>query len=224
MRRRRAITVLIIGTILLAFVAAAPPELLRETFKQNNHPIAVEKTVASTREALEGLEVKGRAAKTGYARAQFGDGWLKVNGCSTRDIILFRDLQNTIVDDRCKVQSGELHDVYTGGIIQFSRSSSDKVQIDHIVALSNAWQTGAQQLTKQQRVQLANDPLELIAVLGSENQLKGDGDAATWLPKNKSFRCEYIARQIQIKKKYSLWVTPAEKKAMVKVLNGCGSI
>ena len=91
----------------------------------------------------------------------------------------------------------------------------------HIVALSDAWQKGAQQLTKERRQQLANDPLELLAVDGPANQQKGDGDAATWLPKNKAFRCTYIERQVIVKQKYSLWVTDAEKTAMIDVLKSC---
>ena len=95
------------------------------------------------------------------------------------------------------------------------------MQIDHVVALSNAWQTGAQQLSSEQRISLANDPLELLAVDGPANQQKGDGDAATWLPSNKPFRCQYIARQIAVKKKYLLWVTPPERTAMERILASC---
>lgn len=222
MRRRRAVAVLLVGTILMAFAAASIPELLKETFSRPT--VEVQRPSSSVIDQLNTLEVKGRAPKTGYSRAQFGDGWSKVTGCSTRDVILFRDLQNVLLEDTCKVISGVLEDPFSGETMQFSRAESAKVQIDHIVALSNAWQTGAQQLTKQQRIQLANDPLELIAASGKENQAKGDGDAATWLPKYKPFRCEYIKRQVEVKKKYSLWVTPPEKKAMLQVLEGCGSI
>jgi hypothetical protein len=172
-------------------------------------------------EALETLAVKGRAPKTGYARSEFGDGWAMVNGCTTRNIILHRDLENAQVNDTCSVVTGLLHDPYSGKEIQFTKEQSSLVQIDHVVALSDAWQKGAQQLTKAQRKQLANDPLELLAVAGTDNQAKGDGDAATWLPKNKSFRCQYIARQIAVKIKYTLWVTQAEKTAMQTVLAGC---
>jgi hypothetical protein len=95
------------------------------------------------------------------------------------------------------------------------------VQIDHVVALSNAWQTGAQQLSQSERIELANDPTNLLAVDGSSNSQKGDGDTATWLPRTKSFRCEYVARQIAVKAEYSLWVTAAEKEAMLSVLATC---
>ncbi len=174
-------------------------------------------------DALRTLSVKGRAPKTGYARTQFGDGWAVENGCDTRNIILRRDLTNPTVDSACKVTSGLLHDPYTGADIQFTRgaTTSAAVQIDHVVALSDAWQKGAQQLTSQQRMALANDPLELLAVDGKANQAKSDGDAATWLPPNKAFRCQYVARQVAVKAKYSLWVTQAEKDAIERVLSDC---
>ena len=174
--------------------------------------------------ALEVLPVKGRAPKTGYKRAQFGDGWAKLGDCDTRNLILQRDLKNVVLeDDKCKVSTGALNDPYTGKAIAFARgaSTSAAVQIDHVVALSNAWQTGAQQLSAERRVQLANDPLELLAVDGPANQQKGDGDAATWLQSNKPFRCQYIARQIAVKRKYALWVTEPEKAAMARVLSSC---
>ena len=99
--------------------------------------------------------------------------------------------------------------------------TSTAVQIDHVVALSDAWQKGAQQLNADQRLQLANDPYNLLAVDGPANQQKSDSDAASWLPSNKSFRCQYVARQIGVKHKYALWVTQAEKDAMTNVLSGC---
>lgn len=187
-----------------------------------SQPAATTDTIlAST--TLEQLVVKGRAPKTGYARTQFGDGWATAGGCDTRNIILHRDLVDTVVSDDCKVMSGTLNDPYTGTAIAFTRgaNTSALVQIDHVVALSNAWQTGAQQLSEAQRIELANDPLELLAVDGAANQKKSDGDAATWLPANKAFRCQYVARQIAVKQKYSLWVTPPEKQAMLAVLAKC---
>lgn len=173
--------------------------------------------------ALDQLPVKGRAPKTNYARTQFGDGWQKRGGCDLRNIILRRDLTNVQVDDQCKVLSGILQDPYTGKVIQFERgpSTSADVQIDHVVALSNAWQTGAQALSPNERLALANDPLELVAVDGMANQQKSDGDAATWLPSNKNFRCQYVARQIAVKINYRLWVTAGEYAAMQAVLESC---
>lgn len=178
----------------------------------------------SALEVLESLLVKGRAPKMDYRRAQFGDGWTREGGlCDTRNIILARDLTDTVIDDRCRVQSGQLIDPYTGEIILFKRGekSSQLVQIDHVVALSDAWQKGAQALTRERRVEFSNDPLNLLAVSGSANQQKGDGDAATWLPASKAFRCQYVARQVAVKRKYELWVTEAEGRAMRGVLEKC---
>lgn len=180
-------------------------------------------SASSASAALESLAVKGRAPKTGYTRTQFGDGWLLNGGCDMRNVILNRDLIGAVVNDRCKVLKGTLYDPYTGMTIEFLRgdSTSDLVQIDHVVALSNAWQTGAQLLTTDERIALANDPLELLAVDGGANQSKADADAASWLPANKQFRCQYVARQIAVKQRYRLWVTQAEKEAMSRVLSTC---
>ena len=174
-------------------------------------------------DGLKMLSIKGRASKTDYSRAQFGDGWLTVVGCDTRNIILNRDLANVEVDSACNVIKGVLNDPYTGKVVQFTRGSatSADVQIDHVVALSDAWQKGAQQLTKQRRIEFASDPLELLAVDGPTNQKKMDGDAATWLPPNKVFRCQYVARQIAIKQKYGLWLTQAEYDAISLILTNC---
>jgi hypothetical protein len=123
----------------------------------------------------------------------------------------------------CVVLSGTLIDRYSGESINFVRGdvSSMEVQIDHVVALSNSWQTGAFKLSIAQRTALANDPLNLFAVKGRLNSQKGDGDAATWLPPMKSFRCAYVAQQIAVKAKYSLWVVPPEKAAMLAILAQC---
>jgi len=172
---------------------------------------------------LNQLEVKGRAPQTGYSREEFGGDWRVTDGCDTRNIILKRDLVDAVVNDKCQVTSGTLNDPYSGKTIAFTRGAgtSSAVQIDHVVALSNAWQTGAQQLTPEKRDDMANDPLELLAVDGPTNQQKSDGDAATWLPPNKPFRCQYVARQVAVKKKYSLWVTSAEKDAIAGILATC---
>ncbi|MEY4454892.1 MAG: hypothetical protein RIQ45_415 [Actinomycetota bacterium] len=177
---------------------------------------------------LESLAVKGRAPKTGYTRAQFGQTWADVNrnGCDTRNDILQRDLTNLSFSAGtrdCVVESGKLVDPYSGITINFIKGvkSSMEVQIDHVVALSNAWQTGAFKLTIEKRTQFANDPDNLLAVQGRLNSQKGDGDAATWLPPLKSYRCTYVAKQIAVKAKYGLWVTAPEKAAMKSILAKC---
>jgi hypothetical protein len=185
-------------------------------------------TSVSAVDVLSGLSVKGRAPKTGYARTQFGQAWADVdrNGCDTRNDILKRDLKDLVFKTgtrNCLVLSGTLIDRYSGETINFVRGNvtSMEVQIDHVVALSNAWQTGAFKLSVAQRTALANDPLNLFAVKGRLNSQKSDGDSATWLPPLKSFRCAYVSQQIAVKAKYGLWVTPPEKAAMVSILSKC---
>ena len=185
-------------------------------------------SVASGLSIIEAQVTKGRAAKTGYTRAQFGQTWADVdrNGCDTRNDILKRDLTAEVFKEKtrdCVVVSGTLIDPFSGETIKFVRGnvSSMEVQIDHFVALSNAWQTGAFKLSIKERTAFANDPLNLLAVKGRLNSQKGDGDAATWLPPLKSYRCDYVARQIAVKIKYRLWFTAPEKEAMVRILKSC---
>jgi hypothetical protein len=220
MRRAHRIRLVLSLFVLLCLIAIPVSQQPAPSFIENRN-LSKEAQIAKDQLAI--LQVKGRAPKTGYARTQFGDGWLMANGCDTRNIILARDLKEVKQNEACQVVSGILSDPYSGSEILFARgaATSASVQIDHVVALSNAWQTGAQQLTPLERQQLANDPLELLAVDGQANQQKSDGDAATWLPKNTSFRCTYVARQIAVKVKYHLWVTSAERSAMERVLNKC---
>ncbi len=177
---------------------------------------------------LAALPVKGRAPKTGYDRGQFGQAWADVdrNGCDTRNDILRRDLVRFTLKagtNGCLVLRGTLKDPYTGRTIAFVRGpgTSTAVQIDHVVALSDAWQKGAQQWSTAKRTAFANDPLNLLAVDGPTNAAKGDGDAATWLPPTKAVRCSYVARQVAVKHRYGLWVTAAERDAVIRVLSGC---
>lgn len=225
-------------TTLASLVAAA---LLIGVHQAHQHPAATAQLDAITlpapapgtaMSALHELPVKGRAPKTGYSRDQFGQAWSDDvdvpgghNGCDTRNDILGRDLAETTFKPGthdCVVLSGIYTDPYTGTTVIFQRGqSSDQTHIDHIVSLENAWQTGAQQITLQQRANLANDPLGLRAVQASINLSKGSGDAATWLPPNKEYRCIYVATQVAVKVKYHLWVTPAERDAIASVLTAC---
>ena len=177
---------------------------------------------------LGGLSVvDGRRPASVYKRDAFGfrqydpDG----NGCDSRNDVLARDLRNVRYAnaERCKVQSGVLHDPYTGRTIDFvrGRSTSAKVQIDHVVALNNAWRSGADRWNTKKRYEFSNDPYNLLAVDGPANEDKGDADASVWLPPNAEYRCGYVARQIGVKARYGLSVTSAEKRAMLGVLHDC---
>ena len=173
-------------------------------------------------EILERIEVKGRAPKTGYARTEFYNNWPTVDGCNLRQRIIKREFGDTAVLDGCTVVAGEFDEPYTGEHRVFTEKSQiSKIQIDHVVALSDAWQKGAQYMEKEVRYKIATDPLNLLAVDGPANEQKSDGDAATWLPSNKKFRCQYVARQVSVKYKYGLWVTEAEKTAISNVLTNC---
>ena len=189
--------------------------------------------VADVLAKLETLPIKGRAPKTGYERSLFGESWtddvavaLGRNGCDTRNDILRRDLVEVVLkpgSNGCSVLGGVLNDPYTGTTVEFERgpSTSAEVQIDHIVALSDAWQTGAQQLDPFARSNFANDPLNLQTTIGWVNQQKGDADAATWLPPNKAYRCPFVTRIVDVKSTYNLWVTQAEHDAISSVLAQC---
>ncbi|HVM09167.1 MAG TPA: HNH endonuclease family protein [Acidimicrobiales bacterium] len=177
---------------------------------------------------LRSLEVKWRAPKTGYRRDAFGQRWADIdgNGCDTRNDVLKRDLERVVFrpgSNACVVESGVLIDPYTASRIDFVKrnATSTAVQIDHAVALSDAWQKGAQTWTDEKRLQFANDPLNLLAIGDAANRQKGDSDAASWLPANKAFRCEYVARQVRVKAKDGVWVTEAERDQIERVLEMC---
>ena len=172
------------------------------------------------------LAVKGRAPKTGYARDQFGQAWFDTdrNGCDTRNDMLRRDLVDRDMKNWCKVLAGTRSpDPYTGSKVRFVIGGGSEIDIDHVVALSDAWQKGAAGWKAGKRLAFANDPLNLLAVDAGANRSKGEGDVATWLPPNRSYRCAYVARVVSVKLKYQVWVTSAERDAMVRVLSGCAT-
>jgi hypothetical protein len=174
---------------------------------------------------LAGLAVKPRAPRTGYARGEFGRPWVDVdrNGCDTHDDILRRDLTATTLKPGtrpCVVLSGTLADPYTGAQIRHAHGVFG-VDVDHVVALGDAWDKGAAQWAPEKRLALANDPLNLLAVDASANRSKGASDAATWLPPNHAYHCKYVARQIAVKAKYQLSLTRDEHDAMAAVLATC---
>ncbi|WP_411375708.1 DUF1524 domain-containing protein [Arthrobacter sp. MPF02] len=215
----------VLSALLALFAGGAPA--VADTADSSTSAVAEPAAGVEAADLLATLPIKGRAPKTGYERSLFGPTWADVdrNGCDTRNDMLNRDLTDiTYVNSApCTVKSGVLADPYTSTIINFLRgtTTSSAVQIDHVVALSDAWQKGAQQLTTEQRTAFANDPLNLQTTDGPTNQQKADGDAATWLPPNKGFRCEYVARQVSVKARYGLWVTQAEHDAVAGILAGC---
>lgn len=178
------------------------------------------------RQLLATLAVADRDPRTGYTREQFGPSWADVdrNGCDTRNDILRRDLTDTRVEAGtrdCVIAAGRLVDPYTAAALVFEKGRGSAIDIDHVVALGDAWVTGAATWDPRKRAALANDPLNLLAVDASANRAKRDADAATWLPPEPGARCEYVARQIAVKAKYGLWVTADERDAMARVLERC---
>ncbi len=174
--------------------------------------------------ALGLLAVKGRAPMTGYDRDRFGPAWLDAdrNGCDTRNDVLREHLREVTVETNgCVVATGAYDDPYTGSTIDYRQGDGFLIDVDHVVALGNAWATGAFGWDIAKRAALANDPLNLLPADAGANRQKGDGDAATWLPSNTSFRCRYVSRQVAVKSKYDLWVTAPERAATERVLASC---
>jgi hypothetical protein len=182
---------------------------------------------------LAEIPVHWPASKSGYSREQFGKPWTDEvdgvefgrNGCDTREDILRRDLSDVMPPKGCTVLSGVLHDPYTGRDIRFNRDEGTDVlvQIDHVVALMDAWQTGAQQWDQAKRTRLANDPLDLLAVDGKANRKKKASNVASWLPSNKDFRCDYVTRVVKVKATYGLWMIQSEHDEAYRVLSKCSS-
>ncbi|GII89926.1 HNH endonuclease family protein [Sinosporangium siamense] len=217
-----------VGAVLLAVVTGCGAVSTSDDTGGGRQIADAAADIGTARRDLAKLQVKGRAPMTGFDREEFGRAWADVdgNGCDTRNDILKRDLtQETFGEGakRCVVLSGTLDDAYSGREIEFRRGqrSSMDVQIDHVVALADAWQKGAHRWNEDKRREFANDPLNLQAVDGPLNGQKGAADAATWLPPHKPYRCAYVARQVAVKAKYELWVTSAEKEAIERVLVKC---
>ncbi len=185
----------------------------------------------AARRQLGQLEVRGWDRTSDFRRYRFGQAWSDEvnvefghNGCNTRDDILRRDLTNLVVRPfTCFAQSGTLIDPYTGTAIAFVRGpdTSNSVEIDHVVALADAWYKGARAWDPQRRLDFANDPRNLLAVSPKANFDKAYRDASAWLPPNAAFRCDFAARQIEVKAAYGLWLSAKEKRALAEVLARC---
>lgn len=181
-----------------------------------------------------------KARPGGYDREKYFGGWAS-NGCgsaTTRDTILARDLKGAVKNSKCQVVSGTLSDPYTGHTIQFKRgrTTSTAVQIDHVVALLDAWESGARDWSQSKRVEYANSPDVLLASDGPANMAKGSGLDVNgtalyrsqnsgapdiWMPDNKAYRCDYMAKRASIKSKWGLTMTSREKQQTVSVLSQC---
>lgn len=211
---------------------ATPDELAQEVASAESDPTeaAGESLAATANDVLDGIEISPRTEWDGpFDRdGSFGDGWADPdgNGCDARNDALQAGMVDAVLlDDGCRVEFGVFTDPYSGETVDFERgpSTSDDVQIDHVVALYNAWRTGAQDLTFDERVALSNDPLNLQPTIDWVNDAKESSDASQWLPPSEAYHCTYVARQIAVKATYGLWVTQAEHDAMRDVLGNCGA-
>jgi Protein of unknown function (DUF1524) len=242
-RRRRAVLALVIVaalTVLVVFVrdwidrsSGPSPSSTAATSAAPSAPAVAVRTPRfdAARAQLAALQIKSWDRAQDFKRFRFGQAWsddvnveFGHNGCNTRDDILRRDLANLVVrPGTCFAQSGTLHDPYTGATIDFVRGpdTSDSVEIDHVVSLADAWYKGARLWDPQRRLDFANDPINLLAVSPKANFDKAFRDAASWLPPNEAFRCDFVARQVNVKAVYGLWVSGKEKQAMADVLARC---
>ena len=188
-------------------------------------PTAMAQENNNALEAVSTLAVRQTKSTPGYNRDFFQ--WNKFDedgdGCDTRNDILARDLDNVSKQDKCVVLSGTLDDPYTGDHIDFYRgqSTSSEVQIDHIVALSDAWNSGANHWDESELRTFGNDSYNLAAVEGTANIQKSDSSADEWLPSNAAAQCLYVATQVGVKERYALTVTQAEAQKMREVLSAC---
>jgi hypothetical protein len=188
-------------------------------------PITSRPDRATAVKLIKKVRVASQGSLHSYTRAWFGLNWADTatgvpyarNGCRTRDDLLARDGEGVQLSpgSHCVVIAMALHDPYTGKTIQWRKQNADRVQVDHIVPLSYEWRMGATKWPKTKRLQIANDPLNLIPVDGPTNQAKGGAGPASWLPPVHKIRCAYVARFAQVASRYDLPVTRADKMVML---------
>lgn len=233
-RRNRIIMFVVVAAIFIYLIIdSANWGKQAEQFEQPQDYVSASAPSGEALSAAKNLRETEPTNGVGYRRQDFGftdDGWPDLDGddCNERNEILARDLAGTTFWEggknppHCVVGTGVLHDPYSGREVDFDRAADpDAVQIDHVVALYDAWQKGADDWQPAKRFAFATDPLNLLAVSEAENDDKGHQDASQWLPSNENFRCEYVARQVGVKQKYDVGVSAAEKQAMVSVLEAC---
>ncbi|MFE3855756.1 HNH endonuclease family protein [Streptomyces griseorubiginosus] len=175
-------------------------------------------SAATARTYLASLTV-ATENRTGYARDLFPT-WITISGtCNTREYILKRDGSNVVTDSACAATSGSWYSPYDGA----TWTAASDVDIDHLVPLAEAWDSGASAWTTAQRQAFANDVTrpQLLAVTDNVNQSKGDQDPATWMPSLTSYRCTYVRAWVQVKYYYDLSVDSAEKTALTNYLANC---
>ncbi|MEV5238237.1 HNH endonuclease family protein [Streptomyces cinnamoneus] len=174
---------------------------------------------ATVRTQLSQLTVKPEGSMDGYSRSKFPHWATQYGQCNTREVVLKRDGQDVEQDAKCAAVSGTWFSPYDGA----TWHDAQDIDIDHIVPLAQAWRSGANTWTTEQRKAFANDLThsQLIAVTDRVNQEKGDKDPAQWMPPLKSYACTYARMWVSVKYDYKLTVDSAEKTALAGILNGC---
>lgn len=188
-----------------------------------NQASAAKKNIKSIK-LLSRLVVKAESASNSYDRALFRH-WVDENGnrCDTRAEVLMRDTQAPVTrSGTCTIRTGKWKSVYDNQVI----TSASSLDIDHVVALKEAWESGASGWTSSERQKFANDlgfNRSLIAVSASTNRSKSDRDPTNWLPPATSYRCDYLISWIQVKYRWRLSIDSAEKSVIRTGLMNCGN-
>ncbi|GGX24557.1 hypothetical protein GCM10010297_52000 [Streptomyces malachitofuscus] len=175
-------------------------------------------SAATARGYLATLDVRTED-RTGYNRDLFPH-WITISGaCNTRETVLKRDGSNVRTDSSCYATSGSWYSPYDGA----TWSAASDVDIDHLVPLAEAWDSGADAWSTSRRQSFANDLTrpQLLAVTDNVNQSKGDQDPATWMPSRSAYRCTYVRAWVQVKYYYDLSVDSSEKSALQGYLANC---
>ncbi|MET9535747.1 DUF1524 domain-containing protein [Streptomyces sp. NPDC006649] len=178
-------------------------------------------SVDVARSELGELNVEAPHAMTGYSRAKFPH-WITQHGqCDTREVVLQRDGQGVVQDDKCRSVEGTWYSEYDGRTF----TSASQLDIDHVVPLAAAWRAGADIWDTSKRKALANDLVhsQLAAVSAASNRSKGDQTPDLWKPPLKSYWCTYSRAWVDVKHVYALNVTEPEKAALGEMLDTCNN-
>ncbi len=155
-----------------------------------------------------------------YDRDEFDHWTMRKGNCNVRSTVLINESRTKVKKTKkCSVEKGRWVNEYTGRATKNPRS----LQIDHRVALAEAWRSGAWKWSAAKRRGFANDTTyshSLLAVSAHSNRAKSDHDPASWLPSQG--KCQYVARWIAVKYRWNLTVDRAEKSVLTSYLGQCG--
>ncbi len=179
-------------------------------------------TVTTTlREAIDALPVVAED-RTGYERTAFKH-WVDADtdGCNTRQEVLTAEaIEPPTVSGRCTISGGIWHSYYDDTDVQGARG----LDIDHMVPLAEAWDSGASTWPARERQDYANDlgdTRSLVAVSARENRSKADQDPSQWLPSDPGARCRYIEEWTVVKSRWGLSADTGEVTTLSDLAAGC---